>query len=80
MGVQSTYLSASVGNANITARVTLFCELAGEELVEFSAENTVSDELSLLADVGGHFVGRLRVGKRTATSSLGNTYLAVVVQ
>lgn len=51
----TTNLSAGMGDTDITARIALLCELAGEELVEFSAENTVSDKLSLFADSGGHF-------------------------
>jgi hypothetical protein len=47
-----------VGNADVAARVTLLGELAGEELVEFSVEDTVGHELALLADLGGHFVWR----------------------
>ena len=52
---QSTHLSARVGNADIAARVALFGQLAGEEVVELGAEDTVSHELSLLGNLGGHF-------------------------
>jgi len=50
-----THLSASVGHSDITTRVSLLGELPGEEIVELGAENTVSDELSPLADLGRHF-------------------------
>ena len=54
------YLCASVSHTDIAARVTLLGQFASEELVELGAEDTVSDELSLLADLSGHFgvVGR----------------------
>jgi len=48
------HLSAGVGYTNITARVTLLCELAGEEFIEFGAEDTVCDKLALFADLGRH--------------------------
>ena len=57
---EASYLCAGVGDTDITARVTLLGELAGEELVEFSAEDTVGDELSLLADLSRHFGGGWR--------------------
>lgn len=44
-----------MGDPNITARVTFLRQLAGEEIVEFSTEDTISDELALFADLGGHF-------------------------
>lgn len=49
-----TDLGAGVSYTDVAARVALFCELAGEELVEFSAEHTVCDKLALLADLRGH--------------------------
>ena len=49
------YLSASVGYTDIATRVTLLSEFAGEEFIEFGTENTISYELSLLTDLGGHF-------------------------
>lgn len=52
-----THLSAGVGDADVAARVTLLGQFAGEELVEFSAEDTIGHELSLLADLAGHFWG-----------------------
>jgi len=50
-----THLSASVSHTDIATRVTLLSKLTGEEFVEFSAEYTVSHELSLFADLGRHF-------------------------
>ena len=49
------YLSASVGYTDIATRVTLLSEFAGEEFIEFGTENTISYELSLFTDLGGHF-------------------------
>lgn len=43
-----------MGDTDITTRVTLLGELAGEEFVEFGAEDTVSHELALFADLGRH--------------------------
>ena len=43
--------------ADITARVALLREFAGEEIVQLGAEDTVSDELALLADLAGHLEG-----------------------
>jgi len=48
------YLSACMGHTDITTRVSLLGEFTGEELIEFSTEDTIGDELSLLADLGGH--------------------------
>ena len=53
------HLSTSVGDADVAARVTLLRKLAGEEVVQLGAEDTVSDELALLADLGGHLDGVL---------------------
>jgi len=44
-------LSASMGHTNVATRVTFFREFAGEEFIEFGAENTICDELSLFADL-----------------------------
>jgi hypothetical protein len=49
------YLSASVGHSDIATRVTFLGQFAGEELVEFSTEDTIGDKLSLLANLAGHF-------------------------
>jgi len=63
------YLSASVGYTDIATRVALLSEFAGEEFIEFGTENTISYELSLFTDLGGHFgvgsegLGRFTVGR-----------------
>jgi len=59
LGVGSTDddLSAGVSHTNIATRVTLLSKLPSEEFIEFSAEDTVSHELSLFADLGRHFGG-----------------------
>jgi len=49
-------LSTHGGDTDFNARVTIFTELTGEELVEFGVEDTVSDELAFLGDVGGSHV------------------------
>lgn len=48
------YLGAGMGHTNVTARVTLLCELAGEEFIEFGAEDTVCNKLAFFADLGSH--------------------------
>ena len=48
-----------MGHTNIATRVPLLREFAGEEIVQLGAEDTVSDELALLADLGGHLDGVL---------------------
>jgi hypothetical protein len=50
-----TYLGTSMRDSDFAARVTLLCELTGEELAKLGAEHTVRDEFSLLADLAGHF-------------------------
>jgi len=55
VGSTDDNLSASVSYANLTTRVTLLRKLAGEELVEFCAKDTIGNELSLLANLSGHF-------------------------
>jgi hypothetical protein len=57
--VRETHLSASVGDADVTARVALLRELTGEELVELGVEDTVGHKLALLRDLGRH-AGLLR--------------------
>ena len=44
-----------MGHTDIAARVALLSQLAGEEVVELGAEDTVSHKLSLLGNLGGHF-------------------------
>ena len=48
-----------MGHTDIATRVALLRELTGEEVVQLGAEDTVSDELALLADLGGHLDGVL---------------------
>jgi hypothetical protein len=43
-----------VCHTDIATRVTFLSQLAGEELVELSTENTIGDELSLFADLDRH--------------------------
>jgi len=43
-----------MSNADIATRVALFRKLTGKELVQLSAEDTISDELALFADLGSH--------------------------
>lgn len=38
------------GDADLDTGITLLGQLAGEELVQFGIENTVSDELATLGD------------------------------
>ena len=38
-------------DTDITSRVAFLCKLASEELVKLGTEDTVSDELPLLADL-----------------------------
>ena len=40
-----------MGDTDVTSRVAFLGKLTSEELVELSAEDTVSDELPLLADL-----------------------------
>lgn len=66
-----TDLSASVGNTDVAARVTLLGELASEEVVQLGTEDTVSDELALLADLARHLEDE-RAGKgRDVGKSMG---------
>ena len=67
--VECMYLRASMGYTNVTARVALFCEFAGEEFVEFGAEDTVCDKLALFADLGGH-LGVIGWAVNTASTHL----------
>ena len=46
-----------MGDTDVAARIALLRQLAGEEVVQLGAEDTVSDELALLADLTGHFGG-----------------------
>jgi hypothetical protein len=53
---KTTDLGTSMCHADFTSRVALLCEFAGEKLAQFSAEDTIGDKLSLLADCSGHYV------------------------
>ena len=57
------HLRAGVGHANVATRVALLRELAGEEIVQLGAEDTVSDELALLADLAGHLESGREAGQ-----------------
>ena len=46
-----THFGTGMCHTDIATRVTLLRELTGEEVVEFGTEDTVSDELPLLADL-----------------------------
>lgn len=50
-----THLSTSVGHSDITTRVSLLGELTGKEVVKLGAEDTISNELFPLANLGRHF-------------------------
>ena len=62
--VTLAHLGAGMGDPDIATRVTLLGQLAGEEIVELCAEDTVGDELALLANLGGHFGLRRSLGGR----------------
>ena len=52
-----------MGDTDVAARVALLRELAGEEIVQLGAEDTVSDELALLADLAGHLESGREAGQ-----------------
>ena len=57
-------LGAHGGSANLNSGVAILGKLPGEELVELSVENSVSDELPLLGLVGsGHFYTKREAGR-----------------
>ena len=56
--------------------VTIFSEFSGEELVEFGFENSVLDELPLLADLVRHDAATEE--KFNKTTKYGTTYSTVV--
>ena len=62
-----------MGDANVTARVTFLGKFTGEEFVEFSAENTVGDELASFADLGRHLevtsLWRRKISPKTSSQS-----------
>jgi hypothetical protein len=49
-----TDLCACVRDTDIAARVTFLRELAGEEVVQLGAEDTIGNELALFANLSGH--------------------------
>ena len=52
-----THFGTGVCHTDIATRVTLLGELTGEEIIQLGEENTISDELALLADLAGHLEG-----------------------
>ena len=52
----AAHLGTGVGDTDIAPRVTLLSQFTGEEFVDFCTEDTVRDELALLADLCGHFL------------------------
>ena len=52
--VQSTYLGTRMCDTDVASRVAFLGKLTGEKFVQFSAEDTIRDKLSLLADLSGH--------------------------
>lgn len=52
VGGSDDNLGLGRGKSDLNTRVSLLGELTGEELVKFSVENTVSDDLSLLRNLG----------------------------
>ena len=47
-------LSACVSDSNVAAGILLLGEFTGKEFIEFSAEYTICNEFSLLADLSCH--------------------------
>ena len=52
--VESTYLGTRMCDTDVASRVAFLGKLTGEKFVQFSAEDTIRDKLSLLADLSGH--------------------------
>ena len=52
-----------MGDTDITSRVTFLSKFTSEELVQFSTEDTVCDELALLADLAGHLESGREAGQ-----------------
>ena len=61
--VTLAHLGAGMGDPDIATRVTLLGQLAGEEIVQLGAKDTVSDELALLADLAGHLESGREAGQ-----------------
>jgi len=55
MSCTNNNLGTSVGHSDIATRVSLLGKFAGKEIIELSAEDTIGDEFSPLADLGRHF-------------------------
>jgi hypothetical protein len=51
---ESTYLGTRMCDTDVATRVAFLGELTGEKFVQFGAEDTIRDKLSLLADLSGH--------------------------
>lgn len=51
---ESAYLGTRVCDTDVAARVAFLGKLTGEKFVQFGAEDTIRDKLSLLADLSGH--------------------------
>ena len=51
---ESAYLGTRMCDTDVATRVALLGKLTGEKFVQFGAEDTICDELSLLADLSGH--------------------------
>ena len=51
---ESAYLCARMCDTDVAARVAFLGKLMGEKFVQFSAEDTVRNELSFFADLSGH--------------------------
>jgi hypothetical protein len=52
--VDNVYLGTRMCDTDIATRVAFLGKLTGKKLVQFGAEDTIRDELSLLADLSGH--------------------------
>lgn len=70
---ESTYLGTRMCDTDVATRVTFLRKLTGEKLVQFGAEDTIRDKLSLLADLSGH---RLRGWEETVYTDV----LALVIK
>ena len=51
---ESAYLGTRMCDTDVATRVAFLGKLTGKKLVQFGAEDTIRDELSLLADLSGH--------------------------
>ena len=49
-----TYLGTRMCDTDVATRVAFLGKFTGKKFVQFGAEDTVRDELSLLADLSGH--------------------------